>query len=347
MSRVGLQLRRWSSLLACGLLPLTAVAQGVPGAAPGAGASAALGPAEAKAWLSRIHAAARGGNYQGTLVYSIGGQVSSSRVWHFSVADQAYERLEAQDGRQQRIVRHNDLVHTFWPQSKVAVVETRETLAAWSTTPQAVDPLALEQYEVRREGSARVAGRDAAVLLMSPRDALRYAQRLWADLATGLMLRADVMGEPGPSRPVLESTAFTEVEIGVKPQPDSLLQIMRELDGYQIVRPQQKRTTLEAEGWTLARPVPGFQFAGCVRRGMETAGDGEPVLQTVFTDGLTHVSVFLEPYKTERHAAEMQAHQGATSTVMLRRGDHWLTAVGDVPTATLKLLAGAFERRRP
>jgi sigma-E factor negative regulatory protein RseB len=80
---------------------------------------------------------------------------------------------------------------------------------------------------------------------------------------------------------------------------------------------------------------------------METAGDGEPVLQAVFTDGLTYVSVFLEPFKPERHTTEAQAHQGATSTVMLRRGDHWLTAVGDVPPATLKLFAAAFERRRP
>ena len=338
---------RWPALLACSLLPLAAAAQGSPGAPAASGTSGVLTAAEARGWLSRMHAAARGSNYQGTLVYSVGGQVSSSRVWHFSVADQAYERLEAQDGRQQRIVRHNDLVHTFWPQTLVAVVEKREMLAAWSTTPQAVDPLALEQYELKREGSARVAGRDAAVLMLWPRDALRYAQRLWADLATGLMLRADVMGEAGPTRPVLESTAFSEVEIGVKPQPEALLQIMRKLDGYQVVRPLQKRTTLDVEGWTLARPVAGFQLAGSVRRGMETAGDGEPVLQTVFTDGLTYVSVFLEPYKAERHTAEAQAHQGATSTVMMRRGEHWLTAVGDVPPATLKLLAGAFERRRP
>ena len=167
---------RWPTLLACSLLSLAAGAQGTTVPAPASGTSATLTAAEARSWLSRMHAAARGGNYQGTLVYSIGGQVSSSRVWHFSVADQAYERLEAQDGRQQRIVRHNDLVHTFWPQSKVAVVERREMLAAWSTTPQAVDPLALEQYELRREGSARVAGREAAVLMLSPRDGLRYAR---------------------------------------------------------------------------------------------------------------------------------------------------------------------------
>ena len=308
----------------------------------------ALGANDARAWLTRIHAAARSGNYQGTLVYSAGGQLSSSRVWHFSIGDQAYERLEAQDGRQQRIARHNDIVHTFWPQTKVAVVEKRETLAAWATTPQQVEPQALEQYDLRREGSSRIAGRDAAVLLLEPRDALRYAQRLWADQITGLMLRADVMAGPSRSaRSVLESTAFSEVEIDVKPQPELVLQLMRKLEGYQQVRPQQTRTTLEAEGWALPRPVPGFRLAGSMRRGMQTAGDDESVLQAVFTDGLTHVSVFLEPLRLQRHQAEVQAQQGATTTFMTRRGDHWITAVGDVPATTLKLFSLAFERVRP
>ena len=303
---------------------------------------------EAKLWLTRIHAAARGGNYQGTLVYSAGGRLSSSRVWHFSVGEQVFELLEAQDGRQQSITRHNDFVHTFWPQTKVAVVEKRETLAAWATTPQQVDPQALDQYELKREGSSRVAGREAAVLLLEPRDALRYAQRLWADQITGLMLRADVMeGSSRSARAVLESTAFSEVDIDVKPQPELVLRVMRKLDGYQQVRPVQKRTTLEAEGWALPKPVQGFRLAGSMRRGMQTAGDDEPVLQTVFTDGLTHVSVFLEPFKAQRHQAEVQAQQGATSTLMARRGDHWVTVVGDVPAATLKLFSLAFERIRP
>jgi sigma-E factor negative regulatory protein RseB len=113
------------------------------------------------------------------------------------------------------------------------------------------------------------------------------------------------------------------------------------------VRPQQQRTTLDAEGWVLARPVPGFRLAGCVRRGMETAGDEAPVLQAVFTDGLTHVSLFIEPYRPQIHQAEMQAQQGATATVMQRRGEHWITAVGDVPSATLRLFADAVERRHP
>jgi sigma-E factor negative regulatory protein RseB len=308
-------------------------------------AQGALPVAEARDWLGRIQAAARTGNYQGTLVYSTGGAMATSRVWHYWVAGDTFERLEAQDGRQQRIVRHNDLVHTLWPQTQTAVVEKRETLAAWSTTPQAVDPQALEQYELRREGSGRVAGRDAAVLLLEPRDTLRHAQRLWADIASGLMLRADVMATG--TRSLLESTAFTEVEIGVRPQPDKLMQLIRKLDGYQVLRPQQRRTTPEAEGWVLAKPVPGFALAGAMRRGMDGAAEGEPVLQAVFSDGLVHVSVFIEPFNPLRHRGSVYAQQGATATLMRQSGGNWITVVGDVPAPTLELFAAAFERRKP
>ena len=339
-------------------LPLTAIlAALLAGLMPGLAAAApdsTSAVADARGWLLRIQSAAQGSNYQGTMVFSVGGVMSSSRVGHYAVGDHVFERLEALDGRQQRILRHNDAVHTLWPQTKVAVIERRETLGAWSTTPQQVDPLALDHYELRREGAARVAGRDAEVVLLEPRDALRYAQRLWADLVTGLMLRADVMGPAsagGGVRPVLESTAFSEILIGARSEADKVLQEIRgppRLEGYRILRPQQRRTALEAEGWALARPVSGFRLAGCVRRGMDTAGDaGDPVLQAVFTDGLTHVSVFIEPYRAQRHRGELQAQQGATGTLMSRRGDHWFTVVGDVPLPTLRLFADAVERRSP
>lgn len=318
---------------------------------PVAGAGAVPSGNDVRAWLTRIQTAASKGNYQGTLVFSTGGTMSSSRVWHYTVGDQTYEQLEALDGRQQRISRHNDAVQTVWPQTRTAVVERRETLGAWSTTPQAVEPQALDHYEMRREADGRVAGRDAAVFLLEPRDPLRYAQRLWADLNTGLMLRADVIGpSPQAPRPVLESTAFSEVAIGVKPQPELVTQALnltRRQDGWRVVRPQQQRTTLDLEGWSQTNPVPGFKLAGCVRRGMDTTGDDEAVLQAVFTDGLTHVSVFVEASRAQRNRSEALAQHGATATLTQRRGDHWITVVGDVPPPTLKLFAAALERRKP
>ena len=311
--------------------------------------AAAAAEDEARTWLARMRAAALAGNYEGTLVFSANSVMSSSRVRHYFVADQVYEHLEVQDGRQQRVYRHNEEVRTVWPQSGTALVERRETLAAWSTTPQAVDPRAAENYELRHEGRSRVAGREASLLLFAPRDVLRFAQRLWSDSATGLVLRADVLGSDGHA---LESTAFSSVEIGVRPQPEQILRGLRDDAGLTVTHARQRRTSLDAQGWTLARPVPGFALAGCVLRGRDAdpaAADGTadpPMLQAVFSDGLTHVSVFVERYSPERHRVEMQAQLGATHTAMRRLGEHWITVVGDVPPPTLKMFTEALERRR-
>ena len=90
--------------------------------------------------------------------------------------------------------------------------------------------------------------------------------------------------------------------------------------------------------------MSGFRLVGCVRRSIERGGEA-PVLQAVFTDGLTHVSLFVEPYKELRHVAELRAQSGAAATMSQRRGQHWFTVVGDVPPTTLKLFADALERK--
>ncbi len=304
---------------------------------------APLPAAEARQWLARIHAAAHERNYQGTLVFSADGELSSARVAHFGDGKQSYERVEVLDGRMQQIYRHNDSVYTIWPGSRLVVVEERDSRQA--SLRQVLEPRAEEHYELREQGTDHVAGREVQVLLLSPRDEYRFAQRLWVDSRTGLMLRADVLG---PKQQVLESTAFSQVEIGVKSQPQSVLRSMKQVDGFRLVRPAQQGTQLESEGWALKSLVPGFRLSSCIRRALDPA-DGSAasasVMQAVFSDGLTHVSVFVEPLDPERHKQPLITHVGATHTLMQAHGDAWVTVVGDVPASTLKLFFQALDRR--
>ena len=99
--------------------------------------------------------------------------------------------------------------------------------------------------------------------------------------------------------------------------------------------------------------VPGFRLVSCVRRQIEAPGEppGDPaeppVLQTIYSDGLTYVSVFIERFQADRHTQPMLASMGATLTLSQRQGDWWVTIVGDTPVLTLKTFAGALERRKP
>ena len=314
--------------------PVLAAVQPVPAPHDGAG------------WLRRIQHAAATSSYQGTLMYSVGGVVSSSRILHYGDGSQRYERLELLDGRARVQYRHNDQLLTLWPATKVAMAEQRDAVADFPSLPLLATARALESYELRHIRKDRVADHEVEVLMLKPRDKLRFAQRLWVDRETGLLLRNDVLG---PTGDVLESAAFMEVQIGARPQPETILRAMQRLDGYRVLRPQNDRTKLETEGWSLGKAVPGFHLVSCTRRPLGMPPETEApvqVLQSVFSDGLGHVSVFIEPYDAQRHKHAMGTSLGASHTLMVRRGDWWITVVGEVPMATMQLFETMVERRR-
>jgi sigma-E factor negative regulatory protein RseB len=110
-------------------------------------------------------------------------------------------------------------------------------------------------------------------------------------------------------------------------------------------------TKLEAEGWVLRQSVPGFRQVSSIKRPLEGVAGAEQgpalqVLQTIFSDGLTYVSVFIEPFNPDRHAQESQSIIGATQTLMRRQSEWWITVVGDVPTPTLRAFAAGLERKK-
>lgn len=300
---------------------------------------------DVRAWLTRMHEAAGRVNFHGTFVVSAGGMLASNRVVHYCEGKNQFERLEALDGQPRRVLRHNDMVQTMWPASRVVSVEQRDVLSSFPALLQRADGAFADYYVLRVLGDDRVAGYDAQVVLVKPRDAHRLGYRLWAEKNSSLLLRAEVLG---PRDEVLESVAFSELAIGVKPQPETVLQAMKRLDGWRVIRPSVTRTRLDAEGWSLRAPVPGFREISVVKRATEPADEGHgaspPMLQSVWSDGLTYVSVFIEPYQADRHGRPIHTALGATQTLMRRQGDWWVTVMGEVPAPTLKLFAQALER---
>lgn len=303
---------------------------------PPAGAAAP----DAAGWLNLLNAAATERSYRGTMAFSVGGGVvSSSRIAHLSVGDQVYERVEALDGQMHRIYRHNETVHSVWPNQKVVIVEQQAAAPGLVATRRRVDPRVLESYALAVKGASVVAGRSVRVLMLEPKDELRFAQRLLADETTGLMLRADVLDAAGR---VLESSGFTEVEIGLRVEPAAVLDGMKPA-GYKVLPSRREAVDWMAEGWHLKDDVPGFRLVGCVRRPVPEQGREGHALQAVYSDGLSFVSIFVEPWREQESG---DGAMGATHTRMQRIGDHWITVMGDVPPRTLEHFLGALERRR-
>jgi len=153
-----------------------------------------------------------------------------------------------------------------------------------------------------------------------------------------------VLGAQGE---VIEASAFSDLQIGVRPQPEQVLAAMKRLDGYRVQRPVFEPIELAKEGWQVRELPPGFKHVSSIRRSIDPSSQKPPaaVLQAIYSDGLTHVSVFIEPYNAELHRHELLMAMGATQTLARKQGAWWLTVIGDVPVVTLRTFASAMEHR--
>ena len=332
--------------LAQGVMAQTLPAQVLPGAPVTRSADA---PTQSVVeWLQRMHAASRQRRYVGTFVVSAdGGSLSSARIWHVGEGDQLMERIEALSGSPRSTFRHNDQVLTFLPESRIAKSERRENLELFPNLLGAPDSSLAELYSVRAIGKGRVAGFDADVVWLVPRDALRFGYRVWSERSSGLVIKLQTLDAEGR---VVEQSAFSELQLDAPIKMQALLQMMSNTAGYRIEKPDLQRTTAPSEGWALKSPVAGFKPLSCYRRAMGGVADPERTLQCTFSDGLASVSLFLEPYDAQRQLQEAVLTLGATYTLTRRivdkNGDWWLTAVGEVPPLTLDAFAQSLIRTR-
>lgn len=296
-------------------------------------------------WLLRMHETSmKPRRYVGTVVQSTAAGMTSARIWHACDGRAQIERVERLTGAPRSSLRHDNQLITFMPDTKTARVEKRELIGDF---PQLLKPGANsipDFYTVRSLGTERVAGHDADVVQLEPRDKLRFGYRLWTERRAGLVVKMQTLDAGGQ---VLEQAAFSEVQLNAPVNTDKLKAMMQVTAGWRIDKPAIAQTTAAAQGWHLKSPLPGFKALSCFTRLNPTPGvEDASTMQWIFSDGLATVSLFVESYDKLRHAQEGLAVQGATHTYMKRMDEHFLIAVGEVPPQTLKAFARALERKR-
>lgn len=331
------------------LLALTGFALAAAGGAaaqtPPVATAASGVPAEPRNindWLMRMHEASRNRSYVGTFVVSSGGAMSSARIWHVCDGTQQLEKVETLTGAPRTIFRHNDKVVTFMPDQKVVRAEKQESLGLFPQLLKSTDSHIADFYTARQEGSERVAGLEADIVALIPRDTMRFGYRVWVEQKKGMVIKLQTLDADGK---VLEQAAFSELQLDAPVKLDKLAQMMARVDGYRIEKSGLVKTTASAEGWMLKTPVPGFQSMGCHKRPLAGRAGSDP-MQWVFSDGLASVSIFVESFDAGRHLKESRMSLGATQSLTRRVDAYWLTVMGEVPMATLGLFADGLERKK-
>jgi len=303
-------------------------------------AAHAQAPADALQRLQRVADAAQKLDYSGVFVYQSGKQSETSRITHIVDGGTEYERLEVLDGSPREVLRVNDEVKCYLPESRLLIVERRRRGQAVSFPALTAEGLkgVTNHYVITKGPSARIAGLDSDSLVIKPKDGWRYGHRLWVDAASGLLLKAALVDERGE---VLESFSFTELRIGGPVDRASLKPHGVESDW----KVHDVRTAdAGAVRWQFNGQPPGFlKVADMVRQGR---GDGREVGHVMFSDGLATVSVFIEPAAGRNKLASGAMTLGAVNAYKRIAGDHVFIVMGDVPPAALKAIAEGIEPKK-
>ena len=320
------------------------VALGFTGAANAA--ETAAGGTEALTWLKKMAAASRQLNYSGTIVYRYRDHVETSRVVHFvNAAGGEFEKLETLDGPPREVIRSNDQVICYLPGVKTVLIEERNRNARNfpALLPESLSGIS-ESYTVRKEDADRIAEHDCQWIALVPRDQLRYGRRFCAETATGLPLRAHTLNEKGER---LESFGFTQLTIGGTFNRDRVKSKYADASRTQKWRVDRSGFSASAmtpgdSGWVLTNQIPGFRKLMEAKRSI--GGRAGAVSQIVFSDGLSAVSVFIEPTnRREAPPPPSLSHQGAVNILTRQQGAHVMTLVGEAPAPTLMQIANSLE----
>ncbi|WP_431702059.1 MucB/RseB C-terminal domain-containing protein [Pseudomonas sp. BR20] len=285
---------------------------------------------EAQDWLTRLGRAEQQQSFQGTFVYERNGSFSTHDIWHRVQNGQVRERLLQLDGSAQEVVRVEGRTQCVSGTLVAGLGNSRDAPS------RALDPEKLKQfYELAVIGKSRVAGRNAVIVSITPRDQYRYGFELHLDRETALPLKSLLLNDQGQ---LLERFQFTRLDTSTTPS-DRDLQPSSECTSIAVG--DTKAAAVEAiEAWHLEWLPPGFQLTNSsARRDPHTKTRVDSLM---YEDGLARFSVFLEPI-SDVSVTETRTQLGPTVAVSRRLntvdGEMMVTVVGEIPIGTAERIA--------
>ena len=188
----------------------------------------------------------------------------------------------------------------------------------------------------------RIAEYDCQWIILEPKDSMRYMQKLCAELGTGLLLRAKTYNDRNQ---LLEQFAFTQLDLNRNVAKQTLKSKFEQLTGwrrdYSTPATPQKDTET---GWLVSNLPAGFKKIMEMMR--LQPGRPQPLAHLVVSDGLSHVSVFVEPSQSIGRVNGGGASDDSPTTFVVRSvADFQVTVMGDVPFAAVQAIADGVTRR--
>jgi sigma-E factor negative regulatory protein RseB len=273
--------------------------------------------------------------YRGIVAYSKDNQVENMEVVHAVADGIEREKLVSLNGPMREVVRHGEVVRCYRPDEKSVMVESkRNGKASFLDLPEDFSQLQA-YYEFRMGRRDRVAQRDAQEIDVVPKDNLRYARKVWVDLASHLPVKVELLDA---DQRVMEQMVFSSLTLpGSIPEKD--LESSSRPDQLVVRESTRKDLPIDSLHWTLQDVPMGFRIVSFTRITQEP--EHNPVDHLLVSDGLSSISVYFEQRGTQAIAGH-PSKMGAINTYSRRIGEFLVTTVGEVPAKTVETIGNGI-----
>lgn len=306
------------------------------------GALYATEEGEPHSWLTRMSNSIRTLTYEGSFIYQQGNQLHAMEIIHTQTEDGEFERLTSLTGIQRDVFRSDNLVTCILPDSRSVIVERNDQLLK-GNLPVSLPELdrIMQFYSIELKETARIAGRHSQRVDVIPRDKLRYTHSFWIDINTGMLLKYALFDGQGE---VIEWFMFTNIGFPAEIPLNRFKPEIQEKDfiWYQNDKNGSENSNPELNQWQAANLPPGFQQLQ--HRRQYKYPDPRPVEHMVFSDGMSTVSVFIEKLEPEEESLIGPNRIGAISTYGQVIDGYQITAVGEVPMATVMAISNSIHK---
>ncbi|MDP2231192.1 MAG: MucB/RseB C-terminal domain-containing protein [Methylotenera sp.] len=287
--------------------------------------------------LQKAAVAARALSYQGIFICQSGQNTKSVQIKHYFDGQNEFGHNVVLDGSPREVLSQGgDLVIYNQKNEKIVIEKRRGQNMFPAILPTNLD-LVKVSYSVRTGDTERVANREALILFLEPKDNLRYSYRFWIDKEYGLILKSVMFN--GRNQ-MMDSIAFNQLNLlntvdldWFKPRIDSKKSYVMEDEV------PTKADNNVSPHWTLKELPAGYRKVDQMIRMVH--GKSFPVTHVIFSDGLASVSLFIEPIAKGVKPRSGNRVVGNTSFYSSVAGYLQITALGEVPEATVAQIANA------
>jgi sigma-E factor negative regulatory protein RseB len=290
---------------------------------------------EARALLEQMRNSLHQKNFEGIFVYMNGKDMETMRVIHEGSELRGRSYVSALSGEAREVFRDSTFLTCITPENRTVF---REPIRADEEfiLPVPVEHSALTAYYHYSLGDKRrIAGMDCQQVRIKPLDDYRFGYEYCIEPDSGIPLRIATLDHNGG---VMEQVMFTSITF---PEliDQQVFSVQDKIQGYTVSEASKPKLHKDNNPFKFNELPSGFKVKSIYYQ-PASHGDSE-FYQVILSDGLAKTSLFIASEDRSTDSYQGIIRSGAVHAMVRSSGGSVMTAVGEVPTKTLKAILSA------